>query len=463
MVVTAVLAGCSTVNFDTTLSQVDQDIGSFTQGQLSLSRNQAQRTASEQRAAQILAQPLSQGDAVLLTLVNSPAMQALLAQSWVDAANAAQMGRLLNPTFTFERSSRLDELEIGRRLTFGLMDLITLPQRMGMAERTIARAQVKLGSDVIQQVTLVRQAWVRAVAARQSLIYAQQVHEAAQTSAELARRMQAVGNFSRLQQARQQSFYADAAVQLATAQHESTATREVLVRTLGLSDAQSQRLRLPERLPDLPSAPRSPEEVSKTVNAGRLDIKLALLAFEASAKAKELDSFTSLTDIELGLRRDTVFDKAVGTQASRVGYEVSIKLPLFDFGEMRRDGANAQVLAAANSLEATVRAAGSQLRESYSAYRTAFDIARHYRTEVLPLRQTIADESLLRYNGMIIGVFELLAESRNQISSVRAAIAAEQQFWLAEAALQASQMGVPTTTSIGAAAPDGKGGSDASH
>jgi outer membrane protein TolC len=115
---------------------------------------------------------------------------------------------------------------------------------------------------------------------------------------------------------------------------------------------------------------------------------------------------------------------------------------------MQRDGWNARTLAAANQLEATVRAAGSSLRESYSAYRTSFDVAKHYRDEVLPVRRVISEENQLRYNGMLIGVFELLADARDQVGTVTAAIDAQQQFWLADAALQASLIGRPTMTSL---------------
>ena len=81
---------------------------------------------------------------------------------------------------------------------------------------------------------------------------------------------------------------------------------------------------------------------------------------------------------------------------------------------------------------------------------------------MVPLRQTISEENLLRYNAMLIGVFELLADSRDQIARVMAAIAAEQQFWLADAALQATIIGKPVAvpvTSVGAGA-DGAAGSD---
>ena len=458
-----ILSGCASVNFEQSLRQTNTVAADFTQGQLALVQTQAQREAQDQTATQILQKPISQSDAVRLALVNSPALQALLAQHWADAARAAQTGRIANPVFTFEHLRKADELELGRLLTFGLLDLLTLPQRYGIAQRQIAQAQLRLTSSVIEQVTQVRQAWVKAVAAQQNLIYAKQVNDAAQASAELARRMQAVGNFSKLQRARQQAFYADAATQWAAALHSSTATREALVRLLGLSDAQVNALVLPERLPDLPASPRSAQEVGQKASQGRLDLQLAQAEYDSAAKAQGLNGLTSFTDIELGIRRDTVTDNAAGTSTARTGYEVSVRLPLFDWGGLRRDAMNAQTLAAANRLEATARAASSNLRESYSAYRTAFDVSRHYRDEVVPLRKTISEENVLRYNGMLIGVFELLADTRDQVSSVMAAIAAEQQYWLSDAALQASLMGKPTLAAVGAMPTAGAGGGAAGH
>ena len=171
----------------------------------------------------------------------------------------------------------------------------------------------------------------------------------------------------------------------------------------------------------------------------------------------------SFTDIELGVVRSTHFDDAAGTRTTGRGVEISMRLPVFDWGDAQRDALDAQMLGLANRLEATVRAAGSNLREAYSAYRTTYDIARHYRDEIVPLRKTIADENVLRYNGMLIGVFELLADSRDQIGSVIAAIGAQQQFWLADAALQASIMGRPAQAPVAVAGSAAKGGRDGAH
>lgn len=459
----AVLTGCASVNFDQSIAKTNQDAADFTAGRLSLAQTHAQRDARERTAAELLKQPLGQSDAVQLALINSPALQAMLADNWANAANAAQSGRIANPIFTFERVRIGNELDLGRLLSFGLLDLLTLPRRNAIAQRRIAQGQLRLSSDVIDQVTQVRQAWVKAVAAQQSLSYARQVVGSAEASAELARRLQAVGNFNKLTRARQQMFYADATTQLAGAQHTATSAREELTRLLGLTDAQAKQLKLPERLPDLPKAPRDPADVSKLASAVRLDIRMAQSAFDAAAKAQGLNFVTSLTDIELGIIRNTVFDNDHGTKTTGRGFEISLRLPIFDWGGPQRDAMNAQTLAAANRLEAAVRAAGSSLREGYSAYRTAYDVARHYRDEVIPLRKTISEENILRYNGMLIGVFELLADSRSEVGTVMAAISAEQQFWLADAALQASVMGKPGMAAPAAMPAGGPAGGDAPH
>ena len=454
-----VLAGCASVNFDQAVQDTNDTNNTFTQGKLELSRTEQQAQARTKLSSELLAKPLGMDEAVQLALANSPAVQTLLAQSWADMAKANQTGRIANPVFTFERIRFGDELELGRLLSFGLLDLLTLPRRMEISRGQMGLARVQLSSSVVEQVTQVRQSWVRAVAAQQSLEFANQVNRSAQASSELARRMQQVGNFNKLQRARQQSFYADSVAQLASSQHAATAAREELIRQLGLTDAQAVQLKLPERLPDLPREARQAAVVNATATEQRLDVQLARNQLDMAGRSQGLNLVTSLVDVEFGVRRDTVFDNAEGTKTPRKGYELGIRLPIFDWGTAKRDAMNAQSLAAANRYESTVRGASSQLRESYSAYRTAYDVARHYRDEIVPLRKAMADENMLRYNGMLIGVFELLADNRDQITSVNAALNAYQQFWLADAALAASMTGKPIASAM--AAPAAKGGGEA--
>ena len=460
---TLLLAGCATVDINQSITRANLDAGSLTGGKLTLAQTDRERGELQSTAAALLAKPLSADDAVHMALINNPAMQALLAQSWADAATAAQSGRLPNPLLTLDWIRSPATVDVGRMLGVGLLDILSLPRRNRIAQSRLEQGQLQLTSEVIDKVTQVRQAWVAAVGAQQSLTYAKQVSDSAEASAELARRMLAVGNFNKLQRARQQAFYADASAQWASASHVATASREALIRLLGLTDGQAQQLTLPERLPDIPTAPRAPGDASAAASRGRLDIKIAQAAVNATAAAQGLIVLTSFTDIELSVIRNTSKDRTDGQRTQGRGFEVALTLPVFDWGDLKRDAMNAQMLAAANRLEATVRAAGSNLRESYSAYRTTYDIAKHYRDEIVPLRKLIADENVLRYNGMLIGVFELLADSRDQITSVIAAINAQQQFWLADAALQSSILGKPVMMPSMGAGPATAGGGDAMH
>jgi outer membrane protein TolC len=440
---TLLLGGCASSNLADSLQQARRDTASFTQGNLQLAQTVAERAEQMERASKLLQNPLQQAEAVQLALHNSPALQAMLAEHWANQAQTAQAGSINNPLLQWSRLKTGGELSIERTLSFGLLDLLLLPKRQQVAQHRLQQQQLDLAAQVIQQVTQVRQAWVRAVAAQQSLAYARQVLASAEASAELARRMQAAGNFSKLMRVRQQVFYADAATQLANSQQYVTSTREELVRALGLDQQQADQLRLPERLPDLPATVRDAASVSQGFASGRLDIRMAQAALAASGQEQGLNWISSLSDVELGLRRDSAADST-----SR-GFEIGLRLPLFTLGQEQRAAMNAQTLMHANRLQATVNAASSQLRDSYASYRSSYDIARHYREEVVPLRKIILDENMLRYNGMLSSIFEVLADAREQIQSVIGAINAEQQFWLADAALQAAMVGAPVQTPSG--------------
>lgn len=57
---------------------------------------------------------------------------------------------------------------------------------------------------------------------------------------------------------------------------------------------------------------------------------------------------------------------------------------------------------------------------------------------MVPLRKRISEENLLRYNGMLISVFELLADAREQVTGVSNAVAALRDFWVAQVNLEAA-------------------------
>ena len=449
-----VLAGCAstavTDNFTSVRQLAQERLGADVKW---LTTDDARQQAQADVDA-LLAAPLGADGAVRISLAYSPALQAMLYEGAANSASATQSARLPNPVFAFERLVRNEggarDLELTRTLSFSVLDLLLLPSRLRLADYQQQTTRLILATNVVQAASETRQAWVSAVAAQQSVLYFQQVKATADASAELARRMQAVGNFSKLQRAREQAFAADAVARLARANQSARSSREALIRALGLNEQQAAALKLPDRLPDLPVAPKDEATVAAIAMDQRLDVRMARGNLEFVARELGLTRITSVVNaLEVGVVR-----KSETGLAPQKGFHLSVALPLFDFGDARRTRAQATYMAAFNGAAQLAVDASSQVRENYGAYRTAYDVAKHYRDEIVPLRRSIAEENILRYNGMLIGVFELLADSREQIASVVQAIEAQRDFWVADAALQATLIGKP----IAAASMEAGGG-----
>jgi len=422
------LSGCVRVDFDKSLSTTNEAAADFTGGNLQLHQTREQREASRIRADALLEETLTQVSAIEVALKNSPSVQQLLANHWASASSISVSGGIPNPMFEFSRLSSDSELEIERVLAIGLLDLIRLPQRQQQAKLRLQASQIQMTADVIDLVTSVRQSWINAVVTQEYSNYAEQVLKSAEASAELAARMQAIGNF----------------------------TRENLVRTLGLDDKQAMAMKLPERLPEIPEEPISSSTVTEIAIESRLDVGMAMSNLKAVTAQQGIQLLGEIFDVEIAAARNTVW--AEGERESVSGYALGIEIPIFSGIDQVRNKLNATSLAAASALEQVTRSANSHLRESYSAYRTSYDVAKHYRDEVVPLQQLVSEENVLNYNGMIIGVFELLADSRTQIQTVQSSIKATGQFWLADAALRASLVGKPTMSEVAMA--EGGGGDD---
>jgi outer membrane protein TolC len=264
----------------------------------------------------------------------------------------------------------------------------------------------------------------------------EQVEIAAEAGAELGRRMVQAGNWSKLDQAREQVFYADAKAQVARARRTALSEREKLVRLLGLDDADTQ-FKLPDRLPDVPAGVTDPTPIEARALADRLDVQAAKKEVESLATSLGLTKTTRFINVlEVGYRTKS----ETGLPLKR-GYEVSVELPLFDWTGAKVARAEYVYMQGVNHAAEVAMNARSEVREAYAAYRTAHDLARHYRDLVVPLRKQISDENLLRYNGMLVSVFELLADAREQVTAVNASIEALRDFWLAETDLEVAMTG----------------------
>jgi outer membrane protein TolC len=428
-----VLTGCASFSSDGGLDTVSVLTKERTGQSVAFSKPGADNGPTESTVAELLAQPLTADGAVQVALLNNRGLRASLAQLGIAEADLVRAGRMANPSFSFGRMKGEHGVEIDRSIMFDIVGLLTIPMRSKIETRNFEIAKLQAASEAVRLAADTRRAWFNAVAAQQSAVYGQQVRKSAEASAELAKRMAVVGNFSKLDQMREQAFHADATAQLARAQHTATAAREQLSRQMGVWGARTAFI-LPDRLPDLPAAPNTMENIEAQAIVQRLDVQMAKRDTEMTASALGLSKATGFINV---LHAGYANKSTTGAPREN-GYEIELELPIFDWGGSRTAKAEAIYMQSVERTANTAIQARSQAREAYSAYRTTFDLAKHYRDQVVPLRKSISEETLLRYNGMLISVFELLADSRAQISSVNAAIEAQRDFWLAETDLQAA-------------------------
>jgi outer membrane protein TolC len=452
------LAGCASFSTDGGFGTV-ADLTKERTGQTARWQRSASDTETAQaRVDELLKEPLTADGAVEVALLNNRGLQAGFSELGIAESDLVRAGRLGNPSLGFSHISGGGIVEINRSVVFNVVGLLMMPLARQVEQRRFEQVQYQAALEAVGIAAETRTAFFSAVAAKDLVTYYVQVREAAEASNELARRMVQAGNFNKLAQMRQQAFYGDATAQLARAQHQAVAARERLVRVLGLSGNQLD-FRLPERLPDLPGAPVEPKDAEQTAMDKRLDVLIAKRSAEATAQSLGLTQATRFVNV---LNAGYANKSQTGEKLQN-GYVIELELPLFDFGSTRLAGAEAAYMQSLNRAAEVAINARSQVRESYSAYRTSYDLARHYRDEVVPLRKRISEENLLRYNGMLISVFELLSDSRDQVMSVTGYVEALRDYWIAETNLQSAMTGrAPDHTGISQPSADSAADS-ASH
>jgi outer membrane protein TolC len=444
------LAGCATFSADGGMESVSATARERTGENVSRLHTESDIAAARTATEQLLAKPLTADAAMRIALLNNRGLQASLLDLGIAEADFVQAGRLRNPGLSFSRLRNGDDVEIDRSVMFDLAGLLTMPVRRGIEQRRFEQAKLQAAAQAVRLARETRKAYFNAVAAQQSASYMEQVAESAEASAELARRMAKAGNWSKLEQAREEVFYAESMAQRARARHNAVAAREQLTRLMSL-DGKETAFTLPDRLPDVPKAPNEQTNLESLAMTQRLDIQMARHDTEATASALGLSRATGFINVlDAGY-----INKSQSGKPRANGYEVSLELPIFDWGSARVAKAEALYMQSVHRTADTAVRARSEVREAYSAYRTAWELAARYRDDIVPLRKKISDEVLLRYNGMLASVFELLADARGQIASVNAAIEAQRDFWLADTDLQAAVNGSGdlATTRIRTAAP----------
>jgi outer membrane protein TolC len=436
-----VLAGCKTFSPDGGFAPVANIAGDQLGKDVTVIRTQQDEIAAQSAVDKLLRKTLSAEAAVQVALLNNRGLQASYNELGISEAALIAAYLPPNPTISVERLVSGAERELELRIIGNILALLTLPARAQIAEVRFGQAQLRAIEATLRVAAEARRTYYRAVSSREAADFLSESKAAAETATQLARRLGETGAMNKLDQAREQVFYAEIAAQLATQEQRSLSEREQLIRTLGLWGKQTE-FRLPKSTPPLPARLRMLPEVEVEAVTRRVDLQIARVEVDAVAKSFGLTNATRFVSVlELAGITKRKIDRETGARDHPRGFEVELQIPIFDFGEVRVREARETYLQAVNRLAEKAVNVRSEARDAYRRYRSTHDIARHYRNEVLPLRKIISEETLLQYNAMQIDVFDLLAEARQRISSNVAAIEAQRDFWLASADLMGAVVG----------------------
>src|SRR5712671_652903 len=214
------------------------------------------RTPDEAVAAatavrRLLGRTLTADSAVQIALLNNRGLQA--AYNELAIADAQRVGNSLppNPTVSWRRIQAGPALESEMQLVTNIIALATLPARSEIAAERFHQAQLRAAEETLRVAHEARRAYYRAVAARELVHFLTESQSAAEAATQLAARLGETGAMNKLDQAREQVFYAELTAQLATARRREASEREALIRAMGLFGA-SLDFKLPSALPAVP-------------------------------------------------------------------------------------------------------------------------------------------------------------------------------------------------------------------
>ena len=460
----ALLVGCAQFSADGGMGDVASGVRQEIGKDVVKIASDEQAARAREQVTTLLAGPLSAEQAVQVALLNNRTLQAAYNDLGISEAAYVQASLPPNPGLSLLRVAGTGVANFEVRLIEDILNLITLPRRTAIAAERFGQARYRAIGATLRLAADTRRAYVRAIASRQQVGFLEQTLATADAAARLIAGIGEAGGGDQLDQAEIAAFRAEMGARVAQAKLRAHHDHEALARLLGLAGA-DLAFTLPAELPPLPPALDSPVEVEAEAIKRRVDLEIARR--EVTALAKSL-SLTEATRYVSMLQLSGIFSNEsanpltnTDTAINRGGAQIDLQIPIFDTGEARTRTARETYMRALNLLAGRAVDARSEARIAYVTYRATYDIALSWRDRVLPLRQIVSKEIMLRYNtgalageGLRVDLFKYLADTRVRIAANAASLDARRDFLLAVADLQAAlTIGVEPPNSVEPASP----------
>ena len=166
--------------------------------------------------------------------------------------------------------------------------------------------------------------------------------------------------------------------------------------------------------------------------AQRLDLAAAQLELAGVVRALGLTkTYRYIGALEFGVDTERDTDRT-----NLTGPRLRLELPLFNQGQARVAKGQAELRRTERKLEALAIGIRSDVRALHDKLAALREAARFYQGEIVPTRRAITAGMLLRYNGMLVGNFELFLTRAEQIEAEHKAIETLRDYWTTRAELE---------------------------
>lgn len=420
------LGGCASVQRDAGFPDVRNHVADRIGQNIEWNPDLHPIEESREATRNLMQQELTADSAVQVALLNNRRLQATLQNLGVAQADLVEAGLLENPVLSVGALFQDAGTELDIDIVQNFLGVFTLSARRKIGRAAADRATLEVSKSVTDLAGDVQEQYYRVVGDAEALVLARQAVVAAEAAAEISQRQHDAGNLSKREQSLQQAFYAQTLLEVAQAEAQLEADREKLTRLMGLWGEQTA-WKIPDRLPEVPATLPALDQLEKLAVSRRMDLAAAKKETEGLTHAVNLArDFRWLAPFGVGVqfRRDADGEESYGPK-------LELGLPIFNQGQPQIARLESERRRAEERVAALAVDIRSEARESRGRVLASAQVVKHYQTALLPLQKTIVAETLKFYNGMLVGVYDLLLASQSQIQTGRQYIAANRDFWLA--------------------------------
>lgn len=402
--------------------------------------------ANEARAkALVVGKTIGPEVAVQVALMNNRGLQAAYADLGLSATDLWEVALGSQPSLELSLTG-IGEDGLARSLeasvTGAILDLATRKSRSRIAETHFRQAQLEALSKTLSLATETRRAWIDAVAAFEASALIGQALGTAEAASELAAELGRTGAMNRADQAREHVFTAELAAERTKARLEAQMAKEKLTRLMGLYGG-ATTFYVPDRLPSLPGRQPGRSNAETLALQHRIDLAIGKLELEGIAQKYRLDSQSRRIEAaSVTVGAETEPSDEGETEVARI-FQASLEIPLYDTSKLTSRRGALEYSRAAHELAQMAVNARSEARAAHAEVTGSYNIARHWRDEVLPLRREIDREALKSYNGMLSSTFDLIEDARDGLDAQLSTAEAKADYWRAEANLKTVIWGPP--------------------